>query len=70
MRYIYPCKPEKSSVSMHRFKTGHIDFSSTFILVKAAGYTDRVIREAVEIGFSPKTLTGAVDLLSVSPSTQ
>jgi hypothetical protein len=43
-------EPEKSAMAEHSINTGHcIDFGSTTVLDKAAGYRDRLIREAIEI---------------------
>jgi hypothetical protein len=42
--------PDKSTVAEHIFGTGHsTDFNSTSIPDKATGYTDHLIKEAMEI---------------------
>jgi hypothetical protein len=42
--------PEKSAAAEHSINTRHqIDFSSTSVLDKAAGYVDRLVNEAIEI---------------------
>jgi hypothetical protein len=43
-------QPEKSAVAEHSINTRHhIDFSSTSVLDKAAGYMDCLVKEAIEI---------------------
>jgi hypothetical protein len=50
MRHIRLKQPEKSAVAEHSINTRHhIDFSSTSVLDKAAGYMDRLVKEAIEI---------------------
>jgi hypothetical protein len=50
MRNIRLKQPDKSAVAEHNFNTGHrIEFSSTSMLDKTAGYMDRLVKEAVEI---------------------
>jgi hypothetical protein len=48
LRHIRLEQPEKSAVAEHSINTGHrIDFSSTSVLDKAAGYMDRLMKEAI-----------------------
>jgi hypothetical protein len=55
MRHIRLEQPEKSAVAEHSINTGHrIDFSSTSVLDKAAGYMDRLVKEAIEIRLNPR----------------
>jgi hypothetical protein len=50
MRHIRLEQPEKSAVAEHSINTSHrIDFSSTPVLEKTAGYMDRLVKEAIEI---------------------
>jgi hypothetical protein len=50
MRHIHLEQPEKSAVAEHSVNTRHrIDFNSTSVLDKAAGYMDRLVKEAIEI---------------------
>jgi hypothetical protein len=50
LRHIRLEQLEKSAMAEHSINTGHhIEFSSTSILDKAAGYMDCLIKEAVEI---------------------
>jgi hypothetical protein len=54
------CVPESTMVE-HNFNTRHhVDFSSTSMLDKAAGYMDHLIREATEIRLNTKNLTEMV----------
>jgi hypothetical protein len=55
MRHLRLEQPEKSAVAEHSINTGHrIDFSSTSVLDKAAGYMDRLVKEAIEIRLNPR----------------
>jgi hypothetical protein len=55
MRHSHLGQPEKSAVAGHRFDSGHnIDFSSVYILNKATGFMDRIIKEAIEIRLHPR----------------
>lgn len=59
MRHICLGQPEKSKVAEHRFNTGHsINFGSTFVLDKATGYVDNMIKGLLRSIFIPGTLTG------------
>jgi hypothetical protein len=50
MRHIHFEQPKKSAMAEHSINTRHrIDFRSTFVSDKAAGYVDRLIKEAIEI---------------------
>jgi hypothetical protein len=50
LRHVRFEQPEKFAVVQHSINTGHrIDFSSTSVLDKAAGYMDRLVKEAIEI---------------------
>jgi hypothetical protein len=57
LRHIRLEQPEKSAVSEHSINTGHHIFSRTSLLVKAAGYMDRLIKETVEIRLNTSTFS-------------
>jgi hypothetical protein len=49
MRHIRLDQPEKSAVAEHSINAGHqIDFN-ILVLDRASGYTDRLVREAIQI---------------------
>lgn len=55
MRRIHMGQPQKSTMAEQRFDTGHnINFKSIYMLDKATGYMDCVIKEATEFRLYPK----------------
>jgi hypothetical protein len=58
MRHVHLKQSDKSAVAEHNFNTGHhIDFSSTSVLDKTAGYMDCLMNEAIEIWLNTGNLT-------------
>jgi hypothetical protein len=53
-RHIRLNQPEKSAVAEHCIELSHkIDFDEATILARRAGYTDRLVKEAIEIRLHP-----------------
>jgi hypothetical protein len=50
MRHIHLKQPDKSAKAEHNINTGQrIDFSTTSVLDKTAGYMDHLMKESTEI---------------------